>query len=333
FDALPRELPKRAGGVATRNKNRVLKQRIRQSLARAGANEVLTYSFVHEQVMKKAEQDASRAFRLGNAISPDLHLYRLSVLPSLLDKVHANIKNSYDEFVLFEIGKGHDKVSHLADDNGLPSEPEFVDAVYASKKPRQGAAYYMMRRLVSQLAKDLGLTLKLIPIDNADGIHAATVFAPARSARIESRQGEYIGIVGELKQSVRKAFKLPDYTAAMTLELAGIANVVELKRNNYQPLSRYPSTSQDISLKTAFSVPYEKIFHCVWSAATEKMAGIDIRLEPVAVYSAEDNTDKKTTTLHITFTSYDKTLTDQMINPVMDHIASCAKDELAAERV
>ncbi|MFZ1801625.1 MAG: phenylalanine--tRNA ligase subunit beta [Candidatus Saccharimonas aalborgensis] len=333
FDALPRELPKRAGGVAMRNKNRVLKQRIRQSLARAGANEVLTYSFVHEQVMKKAEQDASRAFRLGNAISPDLHLYRLSVLPSLLDKVHANIKNSYDEFVLFEIGKGHDKVSHLADDNGLPGEPEFVDAVYASKKPRQGAAYYMMRRLVSQLAKDLGLTLKLIPIDNADGIHAATVFAPARSARIESRQGEYIGIVGELKQSVRKAFKLPDYTAAMTLELAGIANAVELKRNNYQPLSRYPSTSQDISLKTAFSVPYEKIFHCVWSAATEKMAGIDIRLEPVAVYSAEDNTDKKTTTLHITFTSYDKTLTDQTINPVMDHIASCAKDELAAERV
>lgn len=333
FDALPRELPKRAGGVATRNKNRVLKQRIRQSLARAGANEVLTYSFVHEQVMKKAEQDASRAFRLGNAISPDLHLYRLSVLPSLLDKVHANIKNSYDEFVLFEIGKGHDKVSHLADDNGLPSEPEFVDAVYASKKPRQGAAYYMMRRLVSQLAKDLGFTLKLIPIDNTDGIHAATVFAPARSARIESRQGEYIGIVGELKQSVRKAFKLPDYTAAMTLELAGIANVVELKRNNYQPLSRYPSTSQDISLKTAFSVPYEKIFHCVWSAATEKMAGIDIRLEPVAIYSADDKTDEKTTTLHVTFTSYDKTLTDQMINPVMDHIASCAKSELAAERV
>lgn len=63
------------------------------------------------------------------------------------------------------------------------------------------------------------------------------------------------------------------------------------------------------------------------------MAGIDIRLQPVAVYSAEDNTDKKTTTLHITFTSYDKTLTDQTINPVMDHIASCAKDELAAERV
>lgn len=116
----------------------------------------------------------------------------------------------------------------------------------------------MNHELVSQLAKDLGLTLKLIPIDNADGIHAATV--PLRSARIESRQGEYIGIVGELKQSVRKAFKLPDYTAAMTLELAGIANAVELKRNNYQPLSRYPSTSQDISLKTAFSVPYKKYF-------------------------------------------------------------------------
>lgn len=78
-------------------------------MSRAGANEVLTYSFVHEKVMKRAEQDVSQAFQLSNALSPDLQYYRLSVLPSLLDRVHANIKAGHDEFVLYEIGKGHNK--------------------------------------------------------------------------------------------------------------------------------------------------------------------------------------------------------------------------------
>ncbi|QQS19253.1 hypothetical protein IPL68_08075 [Candidatus Saccharibacteria bacterium] len=55
----------------------------------------------------------------------------LSVLPSLLDKVHGNIKAGHDEFALFELGKGHDK--NLSDDEGLPKELEYVELVYAAK--------------------------------------------------------------------------------------------------------------------------------------------------------------------------------------------------------
>ena len=100
FDKLPRQLPMRSIKPAPRNPRRQLKQAIRQSLSRAGANEVLTYSFSHERVLKNAEQDPSRAYRLSNALSPDLQYYRTSVLPSLLDKVHANIKAGHDEFML-----------------------------------------------------------------------------------------------------------------------------------------------------------------------------------------------------------------------------------------
>ena len=44
FDRLPRHLPERSIKPALKNERRELKQRIRQSLSRAGANEVLTYS-------------------------------------------------------------------------------------------------------------------------------------------------------------------------------------------------------------------------------------------------------------------------------------------------
>lgn len=334
FDKLPRELPVRTAAPAPRNSRRVAKQRIRESFARMGANEVLTYSFVHKNVVQRAEQDVQQAFQLGNALSPDLQYYRLSVLPSLLDKVNGNVKLGYDEFSLFEIGKGHNKKYHADDDDGLPRELEFVDVVYASKTVKNGAPYYMVRSMVTQLAHDLGFTLRFIPVTEDMKDYPVTApFDLSRSAMVESRQGEFIGMIGELKQSVRAAFKLPDYTAAMTLDLAGLQTASELQRQTYQPLSRYPSIFQDISLKAPSNTSYETIFHTVWAAASEKAGDIALRIQPVSIYQPEDSSDTKTTTLHIEFTSYNKTLTDADLKPIMDHVASVALQTISAERI
>ncbi|HEX8390025.1 MAG TPA: phenylalanine--tRNA ligase subunit beta, partial [Candidatus Saccharimonadales bacterium] len=87
FDKLPRVLPRRSVRPAPRNPLLDMKQALRSSLATAGANEVLTYSFVHERTLTRANQAPAAAFRLSNALSPDLQYYRLSVLPSLLERV------------------------------------------------------------------------------------------------------------------------------------------------------------------------------------------------------------------------------------------------------
>ncbi|NCU38044.1 phenylalanine--tRNA ligase subunit beta [Candidatus Saccharibacteria bacterium] len=332
FDKLSRELPMRRAAPAPRNTQRELKQTIRSSLKNSGANEVMTYSFVHKNTIMRAGQDISRAFTIGNALSPDLQHYRLNVLPSLLDKVHANVKSGYDEFVLFEIGKGHDK-THPKDGDGLPYEYNFVDAVYASKNPRDGAAYYYMRRLVTQLAKDLGFTLVFKPLDGDVDASVVAPFDTQRSSRVESRQGEYLGIIGELRQSVRDSFKLPQYTAALTLSIEGLQLANKLPRTTYSPLSKYPSISQDISLRTAHEVSYEDIFRTVWTSTNELTNGLDIRISPVAIYKPSGKNDKKTTTLHLEFISYDRTLSDSDISPVVDGVCDVATTKLGAERI
>ena len=83
FDKLPRELPHRSIAPAPLDPKLQTKRLIRTSLKRSGANEVLTYSFVHRKLLEKAGQDDSEAFGLSNALSPDLQYYRLSLLPSL----------------------------------------------------------------------------------------------------------------------------------------------------------------------------------------------------------------------------------------------------------
>ena len=330
FDKLPRQLPRRSIKPAPENLRQELKNAVRQSLSRAGANEVLTYSFVHERILKNAEQDVAQAYKLSNALSPDLQYYRLTVLPSLLDKIHANIKAGHDEFALFEMGKGHIKMHGLGED-GLPEASQFTDIVYAAKKPGAGAPFYKIRRLVEQLAHDLGAELVFKPIEQELNFPVAAPFDQSRSALVETTDGTFIGIVGELKQSVIKNFKLPTYVAAASLDTAGLEAVYAKQGSHYQPLSRYPSTTRDISLKVPSAIRYQQLLQTLDEVVRD--VAMEVRIEPLTIYQSEDDAEQKTITWRLTFTSLARTLADKDIAPVMQQIEQAAKDAWGAEIV
>ena len=331
FDRLPRHLPERSIKPAPKNEHRKLKQRIRQSLSRAGANEVLTYSFVHERVLKNSDQDPSRAYRLSNALSPDLQYYRISILPSLLDKVHANIKSGHDEFMLFEIGKIHDKKLGFNDEN-LPIEKTFIDGVYANKKPQAGAPFYKVRKIAERLMKDLSSEVDFVKIAESDGDIPAP-FDAKRSAWIVAKNGDNLGIVGELVQSVRRNFKLPDYTAAFSIDIEKLQeNLSKNQYYNYQPLSRFPSTARDISLKMDSNVDYAKVYACAEEVA-KKHGELQISITPIAIYQPKNDDSTKTVTLNVKFTSAERTLEDKDIAPIIEEIAAMAAEEFDAAQV
>ncbi len=333
FDKLPRELPMRSIRPTAKNEIRALKQSIRESLAKSGANEVLTYSFVHEKILKNAEQDPQAAFRLSNALSPDLQYYRLSVLPSLLDKVHMNIKAGHDEFTLFELGKGQSKVGLDSEKGELPNELEEVAAVYASKQAKPGAAFYQMRRLVEQLAHDHGVRVKFTPTDGSLEGQPLRPFDHARSAGVVTEDGDYLGMIGELKQSVVRNFKLPDYTAAMALLPWSWLSAVKAADGVYKPLSRFPSVTQDLSLKVDASTSYEALYDVVQHALAESADGNHVQLTPLAIYQSEDDDSAKTITLRVKVTNYDRTLRDEDVKPLLEHAAGKALETVGATLV
>ena len=329
FDKLPRVLPSRSTKPAPRNEKRELKQAIRESLASAGANEVLTYTFVHENILKRAGQNPEEAFKLGNALSPDLQYYRLSVLPSLLDKVHANIKAGFGEFALFELGKGHHKQN--TGDDGLPTETDLLELVYASRKPREGAAYYQARRVVETLLRDLGVAAVFEPIAEEMPFAGMAPYDYKRSAFIKTADGTSLGVVGELKPTVRRGFKLPDYTAAATLDLTSLLG---LRRGvTYKPLPRFPKVSQDISLKVPATTNFSDLYKLVDDTvrAAEVSSGYAL-VEPRAIYRPETE-ETKTITFHIEVASESGTLTDKQVGEVLDAVAERAANELHAERI
>ncbi|MFZ1360967.1 MAG: phenylalanine--tRNA ligase subunit beta [Candidatus Saccharimonadales bacterium] len=316
FDKLPRDLPQRSTLPAAHNAEIVAKQRVREVLARAGGNEVLTYSFVHENVIAKAGQDAGQAFRLSNALSPDLQYYRLSVLPSLLDKVHMNIKAGHDEFVLYEIGKAHH--NEVFGEDGLPTEFGRIASVYASKKQQQDTAYYQAKRTLEYLIESVlpGATLGYTRLDEFDVpdfkpfAQLLAPFDPVRTA-VVTIDGKLAGVIGEFRASVVKAFKLP--VQASGFELL-VPSFVRTTTSTYTPLSRYPSVERDVCFQVADDCTYGAIH----AAAVQHQAlNATISIAPLDIYQ-DDQASKKNTTLRFTLTPYDKTLTADDVTTIMD---------------
>ena len=329
FDKLPRELPKRSIAPAAENPILAMKKRVRKTLKAAGANEVLTYSFVHENVLRRAGQNPEQAFSLSNALSPELQRYRLSIVPSLLAHIHANIKAGHDEFALYEFGKAHRKGD--VDDDGLPREYARLGFVYAAKKGKS-APYYTARRYIELLTP--GLTYRSLKSFGASTYpifeQLAAPFDPERSAVLMDGE-KFFGVIGEFKLSVSQAFKLPAHTAGFELFQSRLLDVAA---KPYISLSKYPSVTQDISLKVASDITYEQLAGVVKSELERsKSADTIVSLMPISIYSSNEDTAHKTVTFHLKVTSYEKTLTDKAVGSIIDKLADAAAKELQAERI
>lgn len=318
FDKLPRELPHRSIKPAPKNPRRELKNAIRQSLSRAGANEILTYSFVHERILKNAEQDVTQAYKLSNALSPDLQYYRLTVLPSLLDKVYTNIKSGHNEFALFEIGKGHLKSKGL-NKEGLPIENNYIDLVYTSKKDKPGAPFYVAKKIIDNLGKDLGVKFEFEKIVNQIDKQILAPFDIDRSSLIRIDNGDIVGLVGELKQSVIKNFKLPQYISAASIDIDILQkNISKNIGDSYHPLSKFPSTRRDISIEIDLAVSYKDVLNVVKNSL-QKQDDEFISIRLVDIYRAKDSSFK-TITLNISMTNYNRTLTATDASRIIENI-------------
>lgn len=335
YDKLPITLPRRSLAAAPKNHMLELQKQIRGHLSAAGANEVLSYNFVHANLIKKVGQDVTSTFQIANALSPDLHYYRLSLTPSLLDKIHPNIKAGHDQFALFEMGKAH--IKDNLDEENLPKEFARLAFVFAADKKAAsnfaGAPYYQARTYLIDTLVSLHLARNVTfePLQENETDIATTYYEPGRSATV-LLDGKPIGYIGEYKASVRRALKLPDFIAGFELSLTSL--VAARVQQKYIALPRFPKVEQDICLRVPANVSYGELFQFVWQHSELHRPDHTFHtLGPIDIYQRPDDTGHKQITFRLTIASYERTLTDQEVNDLLDKIATTAKETLGAERI
>ncbi len=340
YDHLPLELPKRTISPAPKDELLVLKNKIRDILSDAGANEVLTYNFVHSELIDRVGQNREDAFQLSNALSPELQYFRMSLIPSLLDKIHSNIKAGHGEFAIFEINQTHDK--NLIDKDDLPIEEYRLGFVFAADEKTagakySGAAYYQAKYYLRHLLRNLGIKAEYQPIDHEPhhptGKQALAPFERNRTSYVKSSDGKLIAELGEFRPSVRKNLKLPQFIAGFEVDVLQLLRLQ--KQPTYKPLSKFPSTEQDISFKIASNTSYEQLRTTIKSQleVAKKEHGYKSCAKPIDIYQAKDDVLHKHVTMRIKLTHQERTLTTDEVNKLLDSIAKEAHAKLKATRL
>ena len=331
FDKLPLGLPFRTITPTKTNKLFELKAAIRNQLSSAGANEILSYSFVHGTLIDQTGQDVQKAFSLSNALSPQLQYYRLSLTPSLLEKVHSNAKAGFNEFAIFEIGKSH-STDYIDDGNGVPEEFQKLAFVYSAQSkvvPKgSGEAYFKSVYFLSSLMGSLHIEFELVPLASS-----VPPFDDNRSADIRIKgDGKIIGQIGEYNAKTIKHLKLSKYTSGFEIDLEMLLSHAKSSAK-YSPLSKYPKITQDISLKIDNSVSYLKLRNSIRSVIDEinKATLTQTTVEPIDIYVNESN--EKHVAFRLTFISHDRTLKTEEVSGYLDQVARELKSVLGAIRI
>jgi len=337
YENLPQNLPTRATSTAAVEEIDLLKNRIRDILARAGANEIQTYSFVPARLLQQVGQDKKHAFAIRNALSPDLEHYRMGITPSVLDKVHANIKAGYKEFALFEIGKVHIKGEDFVECDGLPREYQTIAFVFASDNPHPGAAYYYAKHYLDYLFEELGVPMDIRPIEHAPVFEIGRqIFAPfeqKRASFVYAGEGEFTdfaGFLGEYRGQVAKNLKLPRVIAGFEIDIERLLQ--HKQAHKYQPLLKFPATEQDVCLKVKQAVSYAGLKALVAQSLTAD-SRLRVTVAPLDIYQRPEDQDHKQITFRITLQHADRTLTTAEVNDLLDAMVQKVDAAVGAERI
>ena len=300
---------------ATANKNAMyeLKKDIRSIMSGLGANETLTYTFIHGDLMIKTGENPENSYKLVNSISPELQYLRQQIVPSLLVKSYDNLKDGYNKFALFEMNQVFRKDKGF-DEDGVPIPGCNMALVVIDQN--NSCNYYMAKKYLEALTNKLGIKILFKEFVAPKAKHE-DFYEPKRSASVFVGD-EQIGCIGEIKNSVAKKLKLPFGTAAFELGLEGVLKNKTIK-NTISEISNFPSVSRDLTITTKNS--YAKIYDEI----NAKLATTDwiYKIEPTSIYQPEGK-DEKNISFHLELSDRNKTLESKEVLDFMTELEKIA---------
>jgi len=295
--------------TADSNEMFTLKTALRQHLAARGANESLTYSFIHGDLIRKVDQKVDNSYKIINSISPDLQYIRQSIVPSLLDKSYANLRAGYEKFALFEMNQVYLR-SNGVDEDGVPQTSYRLGFVVIDQGKMSD--FYLAKKYVQSILDNFAIQYQIKPFSTAED-QSNAYYEPKRSANIETADGRLIGHVGEIKQRILRGFKLPAPIAAFEIDLRIL---LELRGGSAKNLnfSQYPSVSRDLTL----TLPLERCAGDIESLIRETLTKRHLvnRVECTSIYQPQD-AKTKNISFHLSFARTDKTLEKAEIQAIM----------------
>jgi phenylalanyl-tRNA synthetase beta chain len=302
---------------------RDLRERIRDAMADAGMQEIITYSMTDIESLAKvlAREDlaVSPPLRLANPLSRQFEYARTTLRHSSLQTLGVNTRGTPGRVALFEIAR-----VYLPRDDDLPREVETLCGVVCGGAPdRWGApsgepaGFYDAKAFVEFLLDALSV--------RGDYVEAHDIaYLPGRTAAL-CVGDQRIGIVGEVHPRVLAAFDIDAPAAMFEVDIEALLPHVP-EAVHFRPISPYPPVEQDIALIVASDVSAGRVLEIIRSFPLVASARV------FDVYTGDPiPAGRKSLAFAVSFQAPDRTLQDADVAKQRGRIIERLKRELGAE--
>jgi phenylalanyl-tRNA synthetase beta chain len=318
FDRVPVTFPAVTSAPPPLDPRIARARQLRGILTGGGFSEAVTFGFMSEPaaVPFAAEGDL---VAIANPLSENFAVLRPSVLPGLIDAVAHNRRREQRDVRLFEIGarftRGGGEGRAVACAWTGMAAPEHWSG---SGRP---VDFFDVRAIVERVCETVGVEVHA----SASGRPWLT---PGQAADVMSN-GTSVGSMGQLLPTLADAHGLPAadpvYVAEIDLDL--LERLAAGRALRVAPLPRYPSVTRDISILIDDRVTADAIKQTIHDAAPPTL----VRISEFDRYQGKGIPDGRVSlSLHLTFRSSDRTLTDVEVQAAMDQIIAALKERHGA---
>jgi phenylalanyl-tRNA synthetase beta chain len=130
--------------------------------------------------------------------------------------------------------------------------------------------------------------------------------------------GELFKVESSLLKSLGIEIEKPVYIAEFNLN--SLYNA-QKKSNVYEPISKFPTVKRDLSFVVEKNVVFKDIKDVIQKSGGKLLAGLQL----FDIYEDKKLGNNKSLAFSLEFSSFDKTLTDEEINPIIGKIVKILK--------
>lgn len=325
YNNIPSTVPKtNQAGKKTRQQK--IEKKIKNTMNGAGLDEIITFSLTGPADYKNLDLSEDHRYKkwvsIKNPLNEAFGLLRTSLLPNLIDSISTNAKRQIGKVHYFEIGR-------VFKNQGPKERPEektklAASSMGASQDIWELAApdFYYLKGALEKLFERLDIREEIEFVrGREDFMH------PGRTAEIMFKN-ERIGILGELKPRVIDSYDLKDRTAVTEIDLTKILSEVEIGDYRFEMLPKYPAVARDLAVLISEEIPVMEVLNLI----NKTDDAILKETELFDIYQGEQiPAGQKSIAFKLLFQAPDRTLTDEEVNEVFNHIVKNLEDEYEAE--
>lgn len=332
YENIGEELPP-AFAAGEYQPNEMRKFNLRQTLADAGFDEAISYSFIDAKADENFElipgfvhENLDEKFvTLKNSIIEGAVRMRPSLLSGLLGAVRTNFNFGNRNVKLFEVGK---VFSASNKENDLPNERELLSIILTGSEILESRAMPLREYDFYDAKGALESAVEAVNVSPLD-FKAAEVkhLRKGQSAEI-LLDGKTVGTIGRLNDEISQnyKFKQPVFVAEVDLQ-----TLLDAKQQDvlYRPLPQFPQVVRDVSLLVKRSVTFAEIKNAVAAENFELLKNI----EYVDVYEGKGVADDaRSLTIRFEYRSDERTLIEEEVEAVHNRILAMLESKFDAKQ-